>query len=1089
MAKNNKIRILKLISLVLALLLTVVFANAISMNNLLNYTVEENQTLSFSINTGDYNGTVSFSRTPAEGTLTKVNDSLANFAWTPNVGETGLYTLTFAATDSNSTITKQSTITVMQINNPPSILSATTSEPNTAQITIDVETDRACVCKYSTSSKTYNQMEYTFAQTNIEKTLHEGKTPALSQGSSKIYILCNDEFGNYMTSPKQIQLNINLRPSASISIDPDAPLKEGTVKIELSTTEPLLSAPELKYSFDDDSTSRTVALIGSGTNWEGYLIIKDTDSERVGSFTFRGYDLTNLEGTEITSGKLFLVDTQNPKAIQSISIENMDKKIKLTWEKPESESVKEYKIYKKSESGGVETVDYLDSTDDEVFYDTDVEYNIGYYYRVSIVDKAGNEGPLSKEVFTTHIPVIDDSKISPIYSDPVVNPASTKLDSKLEYILNSKIQEVEKIKKDLEKAEETISRTLGTDNIDSIDALNALNKLTDNKNQITSLATDLDALRNQNLAESSFNTAVSDKMDQIDKIWKETPIEVKVIDSSSYQEFTNDEKTNTIVSAYLNEFYPELSDRELKSKIEDTKKLQDKIIVNVKLIKGEIKYPQEVKPFSIVKKSYSSDEDLGKIVLFESVPENVQEISKIEFSDQPFLKENYAYWNFDNVNGKEITYVLHADINMADLKNVKSIALNEQDLIKEDTNQITGDVAGLQIGNLSALGDVKKSDGMFLILIIVGIVVICGLFAYYVFWSEAEPNSKAPNSNPDEKEDKKGRFDAAKALFKRRESILPDDSHRKIIIDKPEDAGYAHVDNVEFRRIENLQPPMPPSVASANISVSNKENKESNAKSQTQISSGNSENSNVNDSINWDANVTSSVQRTRPDNNTQFEELETLQRRLVELKNKTNVDDLEEFDSLRSKTFEIKRLCDELEEQSVIDFTNKTKAHLEKSLLYIARHVPPGRESMARQILERENSGEKEFYNVKKEKEVKAVKKEFTTEELRMEEEARLEAFKHLSKDPDEWKKHEVLIKNAPAGREFVFWDGDRAATIGRLKERIAGMDDYHFNYYVTDSKNDFATWIGEIFHDYDLAYRVRSTKSKNETLSLMDGF
>lgn len=1069
MGKNRGKNILKLVSpalfSLLLLLLFIIPANALSLSDIPNYTIEENRTLRFNIHAANYNNTVIFSIQPEKGTLTKINDTLAAFEWTPLTGETGTYQFTFSVADHTESVSKQNTITVTKLNIPPIIIDATTEVQSTPQITLNVETNKACTCKYSMSNKNYTQMEYTLAQTNTEKTLHEGKTPTLSQGVSTIYILCNDEAGNYMTSARQIAVNINSKPTASITLNPEPPLREGTIKIELTISEPLISAPELKYYFDDDAGLRDIALIGSGTNWEGYLIIKDSESERVGSFTFRGYDLTNNEGTEITSGKLFLIDTQNPRSIQSITIENLDDEIKLEWEKPESENVEKYKIYKKSGSGGVEEVDYLDSADEEEFYDDEVEYNIGYYYRVSIVDKAGNEGPMSKEVFTTHIPVIDTNK-------PIFIPESEtqdKLDSKLEYVLNTELQKVDNIQKDIAKAEETISRTLGSDNIDALEALNALNILTENKNRINDLRKDLEDLKTQYIEESDFNSLVSDIMNDINSTLKATPMEVKVLDSSSYQEFTNDEKTNSIITNYLNEYYPTLSDKEKTAKIEETKKFQDAVVVNVKIIKGETKYPEETKPFAIVKKTFNSDTDLGKILLLENIPSNVGSISSVEFSEQPFFNEENVFWSVENLNGKKTTYVIYSELNMADLKTVKSIVLNEQDIINKTQetkqNEITGD--SINVPELNAAAD--KHSGFFLALIVAGILVICGLFAYYIYWSEAESGSKKEDKN---KDNKGTIFNISAALFKKRKSILPDDSHRKISIEKPEESVHQNIDNVEFRRIEpmhqlvehqlkyvdhnNLNIPTPPT-----------------NKSQEQYKE-------------------SAEKHIGKESAPSFKELEVLQNKLAELRNKTNIDDLDEFDALRTKTYEIKRLCEELEEQSVIEFTNKTRANLEKSLLYIARHVPMDSARNKYKLTEETGSGS---YNERTGKE-KEEKKENSGETSRKPEPVReLTELQLINQEANTFELNKIKIntnnfsEKAPEGREFVFQDGDRIQTIKDLREKLSNVSDSMFNDYVTSSKNDFANWIGDVFRDYDLAYKIRNTSSRKELIELLNTF
>ena len=663
--KTIKIKINR-ICLVLILILTLLLipsVKGLTISTLHNYTITNNQSLSFNISASSYNGSVTYTRTPAKGTLTEINDSLATFDWTPSIGENGTYQITFIATDNTDNSTQQSTIIVTKQNNPPIITGTTIGPQNVAQVLLTLTTDRACTCKYSTTNKSYIQMEYTFSATNDASTEYQGKTPSLGQGPQTIYVLCNDNDGDYMTLSQQINLNINMKPTATISLSPSPPLKEGTVEVTLTSSEDLIGTPDLTYSFDDDASLRTISLVGSGTSWRGYLIIKKTDSERVGSFSFKGTDLTNQDGTEITSGKLFLIDTKAPDALQSINIENQDNRIKLIWEKPTNDNVNEYKIYRKVDSGGVEQVDYIDSSTSTIYYDTAIDYNKAYYYRVSVVDDAGNEGALSKEVFTTHVPVTASSTT---ITQTTNTSQVTSLDSRLQYLLDQELQKADKVLMDVGKIDETLTRTIGSDNVDAIDATGVLAKLTSNKNTITDLRSQLDALKQQSLSEIEFNNKVSEIQGKINDVWKLTPVEVHVYDSTSYQEFTDDEKTSGILSEYLGQYYKDLSAKDKIAALDKAKQLQDSFVVDVKIIKGTIKYPEKTDNVAIVKKTFSFDDSLGNAMILESIPNKIANISDITFSEQPFIENNYSYWKpTDGVNGHLLLFKSSIGVNRA----------------------------------------------------------------------------------------------------------------------------------------------------------------------------------------------------------------------------------------------------------------------------------------------------------------------------------------------------------------------------------------------------------------------------------------
>ncbi|MGV8162901.1 MAG: hypothetical protein ACP5N2_06240 [Candidatus Nanoarchaeia archaeon] len=1018
--KRKILNVILLLALAVVLIVVLVKpAQGLSMNSLEDYTIEEEQTLTFEINSYNYNSTVLFSKNLPQGTLTKINDSHAIFEWTPNTDEIGTYSFTFTASDNIESISKENEITVTTKNVPPVITNIVIGNQNLAQVQISITTNTQATCKYSLFDKNYNQMEYTFSSTNTEKTEHTGKTPALTQGSHTIYILCIDNAGNYMPLSTKAYLNVNLKPYAIISVDPKPPLREGTIKVELTASEDLISAPELKYSFDDDTALKNIALIGSGRNWEGYIIIKDTDSERVGSFTFKGTDSTNNEGSEITEGKIFLIDTLNPEAIQSITIENQDDRIKILWNKPDSENVKEYNIYKKTGTGGVEEVDQYSTSSSTSFYDRNVEYNEAYYYRVSVVDEAGNEGPLSKEVFITHAPVLE--KPSSIITSPVAPENEEKLNSKLEYILELELQKVDKILLDMEKAEETLSRSLESDNIEAAQFTNSAEILTENKNKINELRNTLEDIKNSDIDEDTFNTKIAEITLQIENLWKNTPIELTVSDSASYQEFTNDEKTTTTITSYLGEYYSSLSQKETLKTIEEAKLLQDKLVVNVKIIKGEIKYPEETKPFSAIKKTYSSEESLEKMLLFEVMTDKVGKVSSAKYSEQPFYRDDFVFWKIETLNNKEIYYTIYSDLDMSTLKSVKSVIFDEAKLLEETNNMLTGQAT-------SEL-DSDKEGGLMLSLIIVGVLIICGLFAYYVFWSETEdPNHKKSEQkieieqkdnldNP--KIDDPKKFSVNSTLFKKKkESIIPEDIHKKIEIEKPDESIHTQTDHIEFNR------------------VLSQEHKEFSSPV-----------TNIN-TFNNTSNINPDFKPMRHTQNN-YDDLEQLQEKLEELKRTSKVDDLEDFDILRSKTYEIKRLCEELEEQSIIEFSNKTRAHLEKSLLYIAKNVPPEGKQRQQQVLKAQQEPK-------------------------------------IKIEPSEEKQKDTK-KNAPEWNEFILANGERIKNISELKEKLKEMTNSTFTNHVSGEKNDFASWIRDVFQDYELAHKVRTAQTKEEIIKILE--
>ena len=102
------------------------------------------------------------------------------------------------------------------------------------------------------------------------------------------------------------------------------------------------------------------ALSGSGSEWEGYLIISEDTPNKVGAFKFSGTDSDGLTGTVVTDGELFLVDTTKPVGVSEIkAMPEEDGDILLEWYY-DGEEVELFNIYR-SLSEDVGYTDYYDT--------------------------------------------------------------------------------------------------------------------------------------------------------------------------------------------------------------------------------------------------------------------------------------------------------------------------------------------------------------------------------------------------------------------------------------------------------------------------------------------------------------------------------------------------------------------------------------------------------------------------------------------------------------------------------------------------------------------------------------------------------
>lgn len=72
-----------------------------------------------------------------------------------------------------------------------------------------------------------------------------------------------------------------------------------------------------------------------------------------------------------------------------------------------------------------------------------------------------------------------------------------------------------------------------------------------------------------------------------------------------------------------------------------------------------------------------------------------------------------------------------------------------------------------------------------------------------------------------------------------------------------------------------------------------------------------------------------------------------------------------------------------------------------------------------------------------------------------------------------------VLYKNVPSEKSFILCDGKSIHNCKELADILVTVSDDIFGYHVTDTKNDFANWINDVFEDHDLAKKISLLKNR----------
>jgi hypothetical protein len=790
------------------------------------------------------------------------------------------------------------------------------------------------------------------------------------------------------------------------------------------------------------------------------MIIRGTNIERVGSFSFRGVDLSGIEGTEITDGKLFLIDTNKPGPVQSIEVTNQYDRTRLVWaySLERDYNIVEYRIYRRVDSGGVDYVDYYKSTTNNYFYDKDVELKKGYYYRVSAVDDAGNEGELSKEVFTTFIP-----KVLTESSEDNIKEETYKLSPALIIVLESKIDIIDQMLLDLNKKEEYFKRISGTENIEVVQSLKILEEVKSAKEKTSEIKDEMLNLKSKNLTELEFTDAVDQLIKNAQTEFDTAPSEIKIIDSLSYQEFIDEDIISEMAKAYLiaKENSYESVFKELK---ENSILLQDKITVNVLLIESEIVYPKETKNVKTVKKTLNSKETINDAILAESLPKDLSyDFQKLIINEEPTLREEYSFfWEEPKLTKKTIVYSLIDYPDFTTLKNSKLILLSSP-----KSNENVSGITGLTVS------DTQKGASPLIIPIIIGII-LAGLLGIYYFISvkkEDNPLSSNPFDVP-KKSNLKDLFQSIypkKALYSKimpkefadAKSVKLEDREKLLNLEKEEPADLIQKSTLFIQKDKDMRFRQ---TSDSDSSVYNKRIPKENA-FDSEIDTANMTDfmhSNKEGYVFNKEKKSLDIKRIYNDIIRYKQELE----RGKEI-------DINDMQNIKETLKGIKFACDEIDKASIENYTEKAKIYLRDTLRYL-ENMEFAKEDLTKNT-EREqlqkisntkgfknnissSSTNKKHYKLKR-KEIIANNNKNKTKDN----------FHNLRPNSLKMDIHEF----APNNKFFSLQNGLLLRNISELIDYLEVIDKELFLQHANFSKNDFSRWVKDVFGAEELSKSI----------------
>ncbi len=620
---------------------------------------------------------------------------------------------------------------------PPTILSYTpTSQVTSSDTTLTVTTNENAVCRYSTTSSinysSMNQFSTTGLKTHTQSLL--GLTD--STYNYNYYIKCNDSLGN-IGEDYLINFEVSLLPSAEIALSDASPIKAGTIEVKLTTTKKLRSAPTLYYTFDTDSSSRYISLTGADTNWIGYMIIEDKNEKKIGTFYFSGTDIKGNTGTTITNGRLFIVDTIEPNIPTNIvSSSEQNGEIKLKWYY-EDEDVDHYEIYRTTSSG----VSYLDnyaSTNEPQFIDKSIIEKVTYYYKIAVVDKAGNKGLLSGEVYATSVKTGPQQITTPETSIKTSEPELPKpLPPNLVPKVENSIKSVDNLLIDINYASSNLQENADNEKKLIIDDLKLIIKIKDAESKLNEIKVKLSDLKSTYRTEGELDNELTKIGLEIKKIEKTIPKDLNLIEKTEFVQSISQEDIDKAVNEIAKKI--SMTEDEKRAYINNNKKTHEKINVEVKISIVSIDYLDDNKEEkTLVQKKifHNNPEPFKDVVIVEIIPkdivENVNDIAFITadyeiINEDPVVKFGFLEFNYD---GTRIEYIVNRKIDLATVKRAKSIVLlglNQQ--VKKSV------VTGFSIFSFN--GSVDNTQKA---IIGIGILIIVGLVAYYFAFAKGYTN-------------------------------------------------------------------------------------------------------------------------------------------------------------------------------------------------------------------------------------------------------------------------------------------------------------------------------------------------------------
>ncbi len=587
---------------------------------------------------------------------------------------------------------------------PPSIALAPSGIVTEDQPLLVATTDETAQCRYAMQPLPFSSMER-FATTGGMR--HEQPLSPV-EGSYRYEVTCADVYGNEASAATEFTLQ--LRPTASIEVEGENPRRAGRYEAILTASKPLLEKPTLTLVYQGGSSSALALEQIDATHYRGLIIVPENGGVLVGSFSFKGKDHNGLEGTRITDGELFIVDTVKPAKVTVFKAVNGTGGAKLAWYYDAEQGVR-FNIYR-SDRPGVTYADFLSSTDKQEYLDNGARRGVDTYYRIAAVDAAGNVGELSHEEYASVAPDAVATLTLPV---DLERPLADRLRAVERLILDA-----ERVIKDLEGESDAVKsgliRTFGL--LD--EARGALTTLRDERSS-------LEGLRSSPLTPSAFQERLAASEETARLALEKLPVTIMVKNRAEYEEVADDAAISRAVAYALRDKTLSSSDTYALS----ARRFQEEVTVTSSVTQASfLSLGGNERRYTLLERRIKSAAG-GNAVGIEVVPKEVSpRASDLLFlGTRPTILEEdpVLLYGFNPLTETTIRYAVPWFVDIPQARAASFVALPKHE--PAAVQPFEAPASTPLLGSFLSIPGVTGGQGL---LFLFGVIIIVGLLTYYL---------------------------------------------------------------------------------------------------------------------------------------------------------------------------------------------------------------------------------------------------------------------------------------------------------------------------------------------------------------------